>query len=188
MDVTEMKFVVGDLSVQFESKDTVDATPITGPTQSAERHLYVITHKSGWQIYLAYMSFQESNDIRCVDYTDDTPDSLHRLKHGLRMSVYPFDNETEWSELSQARIKDSTTPNWSNLKQATIDELNNGAGLDVQKLLGNGNVALGRREVLLADDSKRKNYLCIKFARKDHRVPLIAFIVSRTLPLINGYT
>jgi len=89
--------------------------------------------------------------------------------------------------LKQARIKDAQYS--SGLYPATLEALNEGAGLDVTEML----IALGARQVatkgyVLGDRGKARSLYIAVFAAEDEAVPVAAFAMTRILPLLHGVT
>ena len=122
-----------------------------------------------------------------MECSDATPEYLHRLTHGLRMSIYrDLSLRKDWAELSQAYIKDELKPVWSNLRCASEVELDAGAGQKLGSLLRRHKGSFGTREHIIRDRSRRRFYYCVAFSYNDHAVPLIAYTTTRVLALMNA--
>jgi len=177
---------IGSLRIAFKGKSRISAESIISAKHTIETTKYELTHnKAGWSIILGYMPFPDAKDIRCLEYSNTAPDGLHRLCHGLRMAIYY--NETinwEWVELSQARLKQGISPDWSNLFKASEGELNRGSGLDVRSLMMNLGASFGERASVLGDKGKRRSYYCAAFPVDNQIVPLVAYAATRVLPLM----
>jgi serine/threonine-protein kinase len=109
---------------------------------------------------------------------------LERLEHGLRMGINRDPSVGLWAELRQARLEPARGPHWSNLFQATLEELNEGAGLDVAAVIAEtcgGEV--GERSAILGDSGRRRRYVCATLPDGSARGPLAAYLVTRVLPL-----
>ncbi len=78
---------VDSLNIQFIAKKNLRVTSIGGTEQLVETYLYRVTHDDGWHIEIAYMDFNKKPELGCLEYSSDAPEQIHRLKHGLRMSV-----------------------------------------------------------------------------------------------------
>ena len=123
-------------------------------------------------------------DVRCLNCSPGTSEALQRLGHGrLRLSVKHFDKDTLWVELSQARLDSDRGENWSNLYKATIEELTEGAGISVRRVLEGLGAEVDRREQLLGDVRSRRLYLCATFPKESNHLPAICYVLTRVLPL-----
>jgi len=116
--------------------------------------------------------------------------AVRRLDTGaLRMSVSPVPGQVlVWTELSQARIRPGAVDRRSSLKKATIGQLDCGAGLDVTRALREASaILIDSRDVVLGDTSGRRAYLCATFPVSRMHGPVVAFLLTRVLPLLNEY-
>lgn len=94
----KMRF--GALAIQEDGTGTIELAPVVGAREPTHVSLYLLSHSSGWTLKIAYAKFIYSTDVRCLKYSDPTPDILYRLTHGLRMSVIDGRNRnTQWAEL-----------------------------------------------------------------------------------------
>ena len=116
--------------------------------------------------------------------TFETPMPLSRLRQGLRMSV----NSQEMggmAELRQARITNDN--GWSNLFQATSEEMNCGAGVDVESALRSfGATDYGTRGAVQGEIGPRRNYLCMTVPADNEDAPAVAHFLTKTMPLARG--
>jgi hypothetical protein len=183
------KMKVGPLSIDNCGMRIIELAPVVGSRERAHVSVYSLNHRNGWKLEVAYAKFMHSTDVRCLEYSDSTPDALHRLTHGLRMSVLDGPNRnTQWAELSQARLDKSVTPAWSTLRRATERELSNAAQAKVRSILNDFGGDLGTRAQLLDDASRRRSYLCTVFARDSQEAPIAAYALTRILPLANEWS
>jgi hypothetical protein len=84
-------------------------------------------------------------------------------------------------ELRQARAKGES---WANLYKASLAELDSSAGVSVAKMLRvAGAHDVGSREALLGDSDRRRAFLCTTFDDLVQEVPVMAFLLTRTIPL-----
>jgi hypothetical protein len=182
----DFKFI--DFRVSLKEQRKITANPVVGSSEAAMAHIYSCEHIDGWTLDIAYMVFPHSQcrDVRCLEYSN-APIYLHRLQNGLRMSIKEFGDDADWLELSQARMDKTKTPGWSNLKMASINDLNKGAGFSINKIPGILQAEVGLREDILEDSSTRRNYLCILFDKDNQVIPISAYLMSRVYPLINNY-
>lgn len=179
--------IIGPLELVFFKTSEINAAPVKGSARPVNAHIYNLFHEKGWYITLSYTMFSDDKDVRCLAYTEDTPVILHRLTHGLRMVInFSADIQKEWVQLSQARIKDAAIPHWSNLVCATDAQLCAGAGMDVRAALSSCGAVYGTRERILSNDNNKRNYYCAAFVENNVEAPLVAYGLTRVLPLLNG--
>jgi hypothetical protein len=179
---------IGPLRLSFEEKGRVRSESIMKKIYVVDVIKYELAHRSGWSMLLGYMPFPDCKDVRCLEYSDDTPDPLHRLTHGLRMAIY-YNHRTnqEWVELSQARVKNKITPEWSICKKATEQQLYKGSGLNLRNLLTSSGASFGTRVSVLGEKNNRRDYYCAAFPVDDQIVPLVAYAATRVLPILLSY-
>lgn len=125
------------------------------------------------------------NGERWVDCTaaENAVPELERLVHGLRLGVRELDDELT-IELGQARLDDD---GWSNVKMATSHELDAGAGVDVRKeLMSVGATAFGTRAEMEGVTHNRRNYLCVTFPPEKPEVAILAYVLTRVAPIVDG--
>jgi hypothetical protein len=77
---------------------------------------------------------------------------------------------------------------WSNLYKASLDDLSAGAAVDARaELLGAGAQAVGSRGELLGEQGVRCTDLCVTFRSDDPLVPVVAYTITRVLPIVRGW-
>ncbi|MEQ6916039.1 hypothetical protein [Halomonas aquatica] len=181
---------VGKVKVSYEGKTRIQASKIGSREQmGANAHRYSVAHRDGWQASIGVMDFADSQDVRCLEVGKGAPEAVYRLLHGLRMSISDGPSAGEqWVELSQARIDPEVVPPWSNLKKATSSQLDDGADADVEDVVIEAGGESGTREDLLGDESRRRGYLCCVFRQGELLPPVTSYVLTRLLPLANGYT
>jgi hypothetical protein len=180
---------LGNIIITEHGKKGLNLAPVSGPQERATAHVYRIQASSGWDLLVAYAAFRNSIDVRCLEYSKSTPETLHRLTHGLRMSVLAGPSLTsQWAELSQARLDKTVTPAWSTLRKASEQELNYAADISVRAALYGIGGTLGTRADQIDDDSRRRSYMCTVFPKGNRDVPVAAYVLTRVLPLANGWS
>jgi hypothetical protein len=113
-------------------------------------------------------------------------DRMISLFHGLRLGIHSNTNGMSHARLWQARVKPDGT--WSNRCGATLEELNEGARIDVvAKLKELGASQVGTKENLLGDKSKNRSHLYVNFPSGKTEVALAAYCLTTVLPLLNDY-
>jgi hypothetical protein len=159
---------IAPFEISHHGEQALEMSPVSGPRELATAQTFRVRHQDGWSLDLALTRFSDgSMDVRCLDYSDGTPLPLHRLTHGLRMSVISGDSQESFVELSQARIKTLEPPFHSNLFKATESELDEGARCSVRKVLEEIDARAGTRENVLGDTSRRRGYFCAAFPDDD---------------------
>ena len=165
----------------------VEGQDVGGRKGRARAYVFTARHEGVGELELGRLDFGTSRDVRCLGYSREVPEVLHRLKHGLRLAVQDTgDGVTSWVELRQARIKPGTTPAWSNLFGATEEDLDRGAGLSVRRCLEGLGGQMGTRGSLLSEKGRRRGASCVLFHRDNLAVPLAAYLLTRVLPLLAG--
>jgi len=140
------------------------------------------------RIQIAYATWDNGDrDIRALEATD--PKAVTHLSHSrVHLSINPLRNDLAYSELHQACVKKSTEDQWANLSRASVSELCEGAGLDLpQVLLNAGAAKIGTKKELLGVRDNTCERLCVIYPQDDQLVPILTFVMTRVLPLINGY-
>jgi hypothetical protein len=126
-------------------------------------------------------------DVRATEATG--PKAIRGLDSGrLRLSVSSLIGGRLWLELSQARVNPQTSDSHSNLFQASLKELDEGAGLSVLTILESYGVEVDTRRKLSIPGKHRDGYYCAVFDPSQKELPIIAFVLTRVLPLINEYS
>jgi hypothetical protein len=155
-----------------ETVGSAFAFDIFDPNRLTHIELHHITWRNG------------ERDVRIEEINSSLRVFQNRASGGLRLGIYLYKG-VFWSELRQARIKDSR--DWSGLYKATLDNLDTGANLNTAETLKRlGALAIGARNAVIDDNSGRRNYICVTFPKNNHLVPIAAFVLTRILPLYNG--
>lgn len=151
--------------------------------------VYSVCGKDGWKLEVADVQWQTGErDVRTLQYSAHTPSRLHRLAHGLRLLVEPHSREHLWVALRQARLKPDVSVEWSNLYQATMEELSKGSGLQVRAALEALGAEVGLRGQLMADKGRDREHLCVLFPTTRQHLPIVCYTITRVLPVWNKYT
>jgi hypothetical protein len=174
--------------VSFLDNKTIDAKPINGDDGKAKATIYRVTHEDGWHADIAFCEFTISRDIRCLFVSPNSPVQMHRLTHGLRMSVKRTESGSmRWMEASVAQMNKAKSPDWSNSVKLNLAEWNVATKLEVKPFLEDLGCEVGTREYVLGDDSRRRSYLCVAFERENIEAAIATYFLARVLPLANAY-
>jgi len=163
---------------------------ISGVECEASGTEYSVLTNYGWTMQLAYLHWENGErEVRALN-CNSTEHRMHDMCNRLRMSVSEvgFNPSQAWMELSQARLASRSGPIRTTKKKATEVEFLEGAeGIPPRRELEKLGAKLGTRNELLGDAGKRRSYLCTVFPSEDIVVPVVAFILARTLPIWNRY-
>jgi hypothetical protein len=159
---------------------------------SGEQKIFEVSG-GGVKLDLAYTSWENGERDIQTDFEVKGPAALRRLDVGrLRLPVQAVGGngslENMYVFLRQARVKVDTYNKWSNLFKADRWELDEGAGLDTVDIFKRaGAIHLGTKEKLLGAADRSRFFLCAIFNKENEIFPVVAFVVTRVLPLINEY-
>lgn len=182
---------VGSLEIKWARKlDIKKIQSVNKVTSSAQAWRYRVQSTDSWSLVLAHLVFPGGGrEIHTLECSDGTPEYIRRLKHGLRMSVF-HDRATgeDRVELSQAQPKDPEDPKseWSTRKKATEAQLDKGAGFRLGSRIEQLGGSFGLREDILGDSGQRRNYYCAAFPSNDHRIPILCYVATRVLALMQA--
>lgn len=186
---------VGPLKIKWEGKRIIDGLKPVGSKypSTAQAWRYRVQSTDNWSLVLAYLVFegrQDKREIHTLECSDGTPEYIRMLKNRRRMSVsFDTDGGKDWVELSHVQPKDSECPTseWPpNLKQATKDQLDKGAGFRLGSRIEHLGGSFGRRKDILEDSGRRRNYYCAAFPSNDHRIPILCYVATRVLALMQA--
>ena len=182
--------VLGPFTLIPNGVRSIQASPISGRSKKREAlaESWRVQHADGWELEVGFLTFDSGEQhVECLDYGEDVPKPLHRLRHGLRMSVARATSGQRFLELSQARIDSYEPPYWSNLKKATEDELDAAAGLSVAAVLKELGLRVGTREDLLGELNNRRGYMCALVHVRNAEAAVVAHVLTRIMPLNHEY-
>jgi len=175
----------GSLDACFLYKaDDFEGQTCSGEKTTANGFVYKITLGTESYLEVAVMTWMNGEqDVRVIKAVN-VPESLERLKHGLRIGIHKS-GRLRWIELAQARMKSA---NWSTAYRASKSELDQGANLKVVRLLKKaGAVEIGTKEKVLGNSGRKRFYLCSTFKNNSNSVPIVAYVLTRILPIMNQY-
>ncbi|MFC1604404.1 hypothetical protein ACFL5F_05180 [Planctomycetota bacterium] len=155
-----------------------------GSVIMGEAHVYQATIRSGVNLEIGDVTWETGDrEVQCLSCSRSTPEKLRRLRRGLRLVVKHVDKDTIRVDLRQARIDFDQGEDWSKLYQATMEELTEGAGISVRKLLEGFGAEVDRREQLLGDTGPHRFRLCAIFPTESNHLPVVCYVLTRILPL-----
>ena len=126
-------------------------------------------------------------DVRVLN-RQASPQKFDRLCHGLRMGIrwHGLRNKrvAVSIELRQARLLEN---DWSRAFKTSLEELDQGAGLDVRAELKRlGAFEVGTRQIVHREDGPRRNFFCALFDEANSRMPIAAYVLTRIAPIDRG--
>ena len=158
----------------------------SGARQRGHNTLYLATGPEELEITIADTCWENGErDVRALETSG--PPQIDHLKMRLRLEVQELDSDAKKLkiDLRQARVRLNTENLWSNLYKADEDDHDRGAGIDVAGLLSEHGADVGHRAALLGDRGPTRNRLCAVFPPSAEQVPIVAFVATRVLPLLN---
>jgi hypothetical protein len=85
----------------------------------------------------------------------------------------------------ELRIAKVNSDLWSNFVQSNEQELNKLINENIEKYLKRfGAVEFGKRELILSDNSNRKNQIGVIFPEDNIEVPFVAYAITRPLAMV----
>jgi len=143
----------------------------------------------GVSLLIGYAKFiNGERDIRTTNIYKEL-DTFERLKHGLRLTIQPTPSDSRmlYAELRQAFPKDNFSSHQTLHPTISETDLDEGAGLSVFNELRKAGAEIGTKQALLGDVGRRAQYLCIRFPKDNIWAPIVAYAVTRILPIKLGY-
>lgn len=160
--------------------------------EDGKRYLYTINGPMSTTIILSYIEWDSGAKEVRAEQTESQSSKILRLEHGLRLG---FGKEVEYLKkqyayipLRQARIKNKTSKDWSNLFNAGLDQIKQGAGFDaITHLEEYGALKIIQGKHIFPTSVSNKNMYYLLYEKGNREVPIRAFVVTRILPLLNNY-
>ena len=187
-------FICGELTIRptEKIKRIFEGQTSNKITCSGEQKIFEV-YGMDLRLDLSYTNWDNGERDIQTAYEVKGPAALRRLDVGrLRLPIQPVDDNRSSGKmyvfLRQARVKVDTYNKWSNLFKASLRELDEGAGLDAAEIFKQaGAIHLGTKEKLLGATGRSRFFLCAIFEKENELFPVVAFVVTRILPLINEY-
>ncbi len=150
------------------------------PNVPAERLIYEVEGPDGILLTVSDAFFENGErHIQVLD-ASGTDQRFERLTRGCRMGVTASDDVVDF-ELRQARMKED---DHSTAHNATIEQLDHGAGIDMQTTLRS--LGAGRfmtKGEMTGAEGARKNTLCTVAPLDAELVPVAAYVMTRVSPV-----
>jgi hypothetical protein len=185
--MTSKPLSIPPFAVTFIGTARTEASSVNRVEGRAQQHRYRVSHSDGWWLDLALQEFDHGErDVSCLEYTPDTPLTLHRLARALRLGIRSTkEDPPRWhAQMYQAQLKSKKPPfTDTNKKKATEAELDEGAGFAVRPFLHALGGTLGTKEVLLDADDRKRGDLTLIGACGNRELMVAGYVVTRVLPL-----
>ena len=179
------QFYVGPLKLSLQGSFNAQVKPIgSTDVKDAVQHVAFCTGPDDIAFECAYTVFNDFNagDVRVLNILD-TPSPYSRLAQGGRLGIASL-GDRNYCELRAMKF---TSENWSNLHRASLKEMNDWLEEDVNKLLqSHGASPIGTRAAIFGDSGPRRDDLAVAFDQNNILVPLVAYVLTRPLPLLKG--
>jgi hypothetical protein len=144
---------------------------------------YAVTAEDGTDLLLRDTRWDNGQrDVRAVERFG-TPPPYDTVLGRLRISVDAIEDEL-FMELRQARLKSGGR---AQVASATLEELDEGAGVSVRSALRNLGASVGTKELLLSRRDQTRDRLCCRFPESALFVPPAVFVLTRIAPVGRGY-
>lgn len=186
--MTNEAFTLGSLLIQKGPEENFESMT-TSRIKSVGKLTEFFVQGDGVGVLIGYAKFINGNrDIRTLKIYKGV-ETFDRLTHGLRLTLQPVPESPRmlYAELRQAFPKDPSTTHQtlhSTMSEADLDE---GAGLPVFSELRKAGAEVGTKQALLSETGRRAQYLCIRFSKDNMWAPIVAYTVTRILPIKLGY-
>lgn len=178
---------VGAVKIWREGQSTtISGESCSGARQRGDNTLYLATGPEELEITIADTCWENGErDIRALETSG--PPQIDHLKMRLRLEVQELDSDAKKLkiDLRQARVRLDTDRLWSNLYKADEDRHALGTGIDIARTLHQLGANVGPRGTLLGERGQPQNQLCAVFPCEAQQVPIVAFVTTRVLPLLN---
>jgi hypothetical protein len=141
-------------------------------------------------INLGYIIFScGERDIRVLEIQAEY-DTFERLKHGLRLTMRPVPGEPRslYIELKQAFSSNAFTKHETLHPTYSESDLDAGARMPVLGELRKIGAVVGTKEVVIGDTGRTAKHLSAHFPKDNLWVPVVAYIMTRILPMAWGYS
>ena len=180
------KLEVGAASVELiGGQSPVVGTSFSGESLTGQAAPARVTTADGALLEVGHVDWSSGErDVRTFSRMTG-PTVYDRLTKGCRLGVSRTDDGLWMCELGIVSYHRDKQPT---VIQAKPEDLEQVLGGDVgDQLRQAGARSYGRREDILGDMSKRRNYLAVTFPDVAAPVPFVAYVLTRVLPLMTGF-
>jgi hypothetical protein len=181
-----MQITVGQVTLMTTDQLVpVQGEAVSGGLQAGVAAAAEIRTPDGGILEVALTGWENGDrDVRCFKRLAG-PIMYDRLVHGARLGV-ASKRPGQWdTELGILRFHDDRQPT---MVRAAWDDLDKVLNADArQLLLDHGATGAGTKEAVIGDTGKRRGYLMMVSPADDPTPPLVAYTLTRVLPLLTGF-
>jgi hypothetical protein len=163
----------------------IEGEAVNGGRQSGLAVACELSTPDGGILEVALTSWEHGDrDVRCFKRLAG-PIMYDRLVHGARLGV-ASKRDGQWdTELGILRFHDDRQPT---VVKAAWEDLDTVLNADARQfLLDHGASGVGTKDALIGDTGKRRSYLMMVSAVDDPAPPIVAYTLTRVLPLLTGF-
>ena len=144
----------------------------------------LLSGPEGLLMQVAYVKLAEGSENVLATKKISGPERFQNIVIRHRMGVRTI-RDHKYAEVSITALKQDKP---AKKEQCDLGEWNKVCNLDVEEVLKvNGALQIGTREAIEGCDSRRKNYLSVKFELDDYRTPVIVWALSKAVPVYLQY-
>jgi hypothetical protein len=144
----------------------------------------VLTGPDDLLMEISYVQWEDGSEEIKATKLHSGPDRFRNIVDRHMMSV----REHAGSKFSEISITKMSQDGRAGKIQGDISIWNSAAGLNVEKfLIDSGAVRVGTREALEGITNNRRNYIAVQSNLDDIKSPVIAWVLSRALPVYRQY-
>lgn len=181
------KIEIGGAGIELiDGQAAITGTSFSGENLNGQASPATVTTADGAVLEVGHVDWSSGErDVRTFSRLTG-PAVYDRLTKGCRLGVSRAGEDGLWMcELGIVSYHPDKQPT---VIQAKPEDLEQVLGADVRVQLEEaGASAYGRREDILGDTSRRRNYLAVTFTDVTAPVPFVAYVLTRVLPLMTGF-
>jgi len=177
---------VGEATIEWSAESfQLEGQSASGVNQPGSVKACQISLRDGALLEAGYTTWANGErDIRVYSRLSG-PEIYDRLIKGARMGVHVTNAGIHFAEL---RILSQHADKQPTMVKAHLDNLDQMIeGSVTNMLMKCGAEKIGTRETILSDTSRRKQYLAVSFQNSDFQTPMVAYVITRILPLFKGF-
>jgi hypothetical protein len=177
---------VGEATIEWS--DTfieVEGESLQGVKQRGSVNACQISLRDGGLLEVGLTQWENNErDVRTFSRLSG-PEIYDRLTKGVRMGVHPLNKGLMYSELRILSQHEGRQPTMIKAHETDLNRMLDGSVRDF--LLGCGADRVGTREEIFSDESRRREYLAVSFFEDNFQAPIVAYTITRILPLFKGF-
>lgn len=177
---------VGEATIEWsDTIAEVDGDSLQGVKQNGSVNACQISLRDGGLLEVGLTTWENNErDVRTFSRLSG-PEIYDRLAKGVRMGVHPLDKGFMYSELRILSHHEGRQPTMIKAKETDLNRMLDESVRDF--LLSCGAERVGTRAEIFDDKSRRRDYLAVSFFEDNFQAPLVAYTITRVLPLFKGF-